>query len=187
MPRLLTLRIKVFFIQKKRAIILAGFTILIAVIGVLSIHKTALSDPECYMETEDGELVNLDAMCEPPDTLEERQRRSMEIFEEIYAASWTILEAEDFDGRGAEEIAQLAELDQRLQEAIALDPENTRALAQSEILKHWTGDLQGRIDLSRRIRDIHAQRGNEHAAENYDMYIQSLEYLRDHGEPPEAE
>ncbi|MCG8364312.1 MAG: hypothetical protein MJA27_13390 [Pseudanabaenales cyanobacterium] len=62
-------------------------------------------------------------MCEPSDTLEARQRRSMEIFEEISAASGAIMGVVKFGDASADEIAQLAELDQRLQEAIALDPE----------------------------------------------------------------
>ena len=126
-------------------------------------------------------------MCEPSDTLEARQRRSMEIFEEISAASGAIMGVVKFGDASADEIAQLAELDQRLQEAIALDPENIRALAHSSILKSWTGDLQGRIDLNRQIRNIEAQSGTENAVVQLDMHIQSLEYLRDHGEPPEAE
>ena len=166
---------------------LAGFTALATVIGVLSIHNTAFSDSVCYAETDEGELVNLDAMCEPSDTLEARQRRSMEIYEEVSAASDAIAEGVRFSNRGAKDIEQMEVLDDQLQEAISLDPENTRALALSAIIKQWTGDLQGEIDLSRRIRDIEAQRGHETSVRYYDMYIQSLEYIRDHGEPPEAE
>ena len=173
--------------KKKRVFMLAGFTALATVIGVLSIHNIAFSDSVCYAETDEGELVNLDEMCEPSESLEARQRRSMKIVEEVSAASEAITGVVEFGEASADEIAQLAELDQRLQEAIALDPENIRALGHSSILKRWTGDLRGRIDLSRQIRNIEAQRGNENAAVQLDMYIQSLEYIRDHGEPPEAD